>query len=55
MGRPPLLSKLIEGEKLYLHLAVSKDVVSEALIREGEKVQRSVYYLSKKKLLDAET
>ena len=36
---PPLLLKPIDGEKLYLYLAVSKEVVSIALVREEEKVQ----------------
>ena len=30
LGQLPLLSKLIEGEKLYLYLAVSKEAVSAA-------------------------
>ena len=34
LGRPPLLSKLIKGEKLYVYLAVSKEVVSVALVKE---------------------
>ena len=50
----PFLSKTIEREKLYLYLAVSKEAVSIALVREEEKVQWSVYYVSKR-LLDAET
>ena len=39
LGCPPLLSKPIDGEKLYLYLVVSKKVVSITLIREEEKVQ----------------
>ena len=39
LGRLPLLSKPIEGEKLYLYLAVSKEPVSAALVRVEEKVQ----------------
>ena len=53
MGRPPLLSKPVEGEVLYLYLAVSPDAISVALVREEEKVQWFVYYVSKR-LLDAE-
>ena len=33
-----LLSKLIDGKKLCLYLAVSKEVVSVAMVREEEKV-----------------
>lgn len=54
MGQPPLLSKSIDGRKLYIYLAVSQHIVSAALIREEEKVQWSVYYVSKC-LLDIET
>ena len=54
MGHPPLLSKPIDGEKLYLYLTVSKEIVSPALVREEEKVQWPVYYVSKR-LLDTET
>ena len=48
------MSKPIEGEKLYLYLAVSEEVVSVALIRKEEKVQWPVYYISKMSL-DTET
>ena len=47
-----LLSKPIEGEKLYLYLAVSKEAISVALVRVEEKVQWPIYYVSKR-LLDA--
>ena len=53
LGRPPLLSKPIDREKLYLYLVVSKEVMSTALVREEEKVQWPVYYVSKR-LLDTE-
>ena len=54
LGRPLLLSKPIVGEKLYLYLLVSKEAVSAALIREDERIQWPIYYVSKR-LLDAET
>ena len=54
LGRPPLLSKPIEGENLYLYLTVSMQTVSAALVREEEKVPWLVYYVSKR-LLDADT
>ena len=38
LGRPPLLSKPIEREKLYLYLAVSEEAISTELVREEEKV-----------------
>ena len=54
LGCPPLLSKPIEGEKLYLYLVVFKEAVSSALVKEEDKVQWLVYYVSKR-LLDIET
>ena len=44
----------MDGVKLYLYLAISKEAVSAALVREEQKVQWLVYYMSKR-LLDAET
>ena len=54
LNKPPLLSKPIEGEPLYLYLAVMVYVISRALVREEYKVHWSVYYISKR-LIDAET
>ena len=54
LGKPILPSKLVEGEPLFLYLAVSEYAVSGALIREEEKVQWPMYYISKR-LVDAET
>ncbi|KAI5351123.1 hypothetical protein L3X38_004014 [Prunus dulcis] len=51
---PPLLSKSIPGEDLYIYLAVSDSAVSSALIREELGAQYPVFYTSKA-LLDAET
>ena len=46
MTKPPLLSPLVMGEKLYLYLVVSNRAVSLALIREEGNVQKPVYYTS---------
>ena len=54
LGRTLLLSKPIDGEKLYMYLAVSREAISAILVREEEKVQWPVYYVSKR-LLDAGT
>nr|XP_023903529.1 uncharacterized protein LOC112015361 [Quercus suber] len=43
----PLLSPSVQGEQLYLYLAVTPHAVSSALVREEDKVQRPVYYTSK--------
>ena len=39
LGRSLLLSKPIEGEKLYIYLVVSEEAVSAALVKKEEKVQ----------------
>ncbi|XP_059428507.1 uncharacterized protein LOC132162267 [Corylus avellana] len=44
---PPLLSRAVPGEILYLYLAVSPTAVSAALIREEEGVQKPVYFISR--------
>ena len=54
LGHLLLLSKPIQGEKLYLYLAISEEAVSAALVVKGEKIQWSIYYMSKK-LLDTKT
>ena len=54
LGCPPLLSKPIDGEKLYLYLAVSEEAVSATFVREQEKIQWPIYYESKR-LLNTET
>ncbi|XP_028110223.1 uncharacterized protein LOC114308761 [Camellia sinensis] len=54
LSTPPLLSTPEPGEELYLYLAVSDHAVSAVLIREVNKEQRPVYYVSKT-LLDAMT
>ncbi|XP_065632981.1 uncharacterized protein LOC112035103 [Quercus suber] len=45
-SNPPLLSPSKEGENLYLYLAVSSTAVSAALIREEDRKQLPVYYVS---------
>ena len=47
LTKAPLLSPSVVGEELYLYLAITLYVVSSALIREEDKVQRPVYYTSK--------
>ena len=44
---PPLLSLFKLGEDLYLYIAVSQVVVSVALVREEERTQRPVYFVSR--------
>lgn len=42
------LSKSICGEHLYLYLAISANALSAARVREEQKVQSPVYYVSKR-------
>ncbi|KAI5336693.1 hypothetical protein L3X38_015961 [Prunus dulcis] len=51
---PPLLSKPISGEDLFVYLAMSDSAISSALIREELGAQHPIFYTSKA-LLDAET
>ena len=46
LSNPPLLSPSKEGEDLFLYLVVSITAVSAALIREKNKIQFPVYYIS---------
>ena len=48
MEKPPMLSKPADDETLFLYLAVSSHALSAALIREDDKVQYPVYYISKR-------
>ncbi|GKV17643.1 hypothetical protein SLEP1_g28117 [Rubroshorea leprosula] len=47
LGSPPLLTKAVEGEILYLYLGISDAAVSSVLIREADKQQKPVYYASR--------
>lgn len=51
---PTLLSKPVEGEDLYLYMAVTDTSVSAVLIREDSDKLLPIFYISKT-LLDAET
>ena len=47
MATPPLLSKPKQGEVLYLCLAVSDKSLSAVLVKQEDKVQKPIYYVSK--------
>ena len=44
---PPVLSKPMDGEPFYIYLLVTEKAISLVLVREEEKQQKSVYYISK--------
>ena len=46
LSNPPLLSPSKEGEDLFLYLAVSVTAVNATLIREENRVQLPMYYVS---------
>ena len=54
LGSPPLLSKSLCGETLYVYLAVSDSAVSAVLICQEGRTQLPVYYVSHS-LVSAET
>ncbi|GAU22742.1 hypothetical protein TSUD_138660 [Trifolium subterraneum] len=47
LSEPPVLTRPVEGEKLYLYLAVASEAVSAVLIRETEQGQKAVYFVSR--------
>ncbi|GKV51507.1 hypothetical protein SLEP1_g58152 [Rubroshorea leprosula] len=53
LASPPLLSKPIEGERLYLYLGIADEAVNSILLREQDKQQKLICYISKV-LQDAE-
>ena len=53
MAQPPVLSKPVDGETLFIYLAITEYAASAVLVREEEGVQNAVYYVSKR-LIGAE-
>ena len=47
MAEPPLLAKPNADEVLYLYLVISDKAISAMLVKEEEKIQKPVYYVSK--------
>ncbi|GAU45897.1 hypothetical protein TSUD_24990 [Trifolium subterraneum] len=47
LSEPPVLTRPVEGEKLYLYLAVASEAISAVLIRETEQGQKHVYFVSR--------
>ncbi|GKV47203.1 hypothetical protein SLEP1_g54121 [Rubroshorea leprosula] len=43
---PPLLTKAVDGEILYLYLGISDEAISSVLVREEAKQQKPIYYIS---------
>ena len=54
LATPPVLAKPVEGEPLFLYIAVSATAVSGVLIREERGEHKPIFYISKT-LLDAES
>ncbi|XP_050229096.1 uncharacterized protein LOC126678235 [Mercurialis annua] len=47
LTNPPLLSRPIVGETLYLCLSVGRETIASVLVREEEEEQRPIYYISR--------
>ncbi|GKV41017.1 hypothetical protein SLEP1_g48598 [Rubroshorea leprosula] len=47
LASAPLLSKPVEGESLYLYIGVTREAVSSVLLREENKNQKPICYVSK--------
>ncbi|GKU93606.1 hypothetical protein SLEP1_g7183 [Rubroshorea leprosula] len=47
LASAPLLSKPVEGESLYLYIGVAREAVSSVLLREENKNQKPICYVSK--------
>ena len=47
-SQPPILSKLVEKETLFIYLAITEYAASAVLIREEDNIQKVVYYMSKR-------
>ncbi|KAJ3684300.1 hypothetical protein LUZ61_013464 [Rhynchospora tenuis] len=54
LSTPPIISRPVKGEPLYLYISTNDDAISAALVREEEGVQKPVYFISRI-LRDAET
>ena len=50
LAEPPILSKPETGEVLFLYLSTTEHAISAVLVREEEKLQKPVYYISKRLL-----
>ncbi|GAU40178.1 hypothetical protein TSUD_292830 [Trifolium subterraneum] len=51
LSEPPVLTRPVEDEKLYLYLAVASEAISVVLIRETEQGQKLVYFALKAQVL----
>ena len=47
LSRPPIMSKLEKDEVLFAYIAIASHVVSLVLVRDENRVQRPVCYVSK--------
>ncbi|XP_072062247.1 uncharacterized protein [Arachis hypogaea] len=47
LSEPPVLSKPREGKPLYLYLAVTTQAMAAVLVREEDKTQHPIYFISK--------
>lgn len=48
LAQLPVLAKTIYGETLFIYLAVTEHAISVASVKEDDRVQHPVYYISKR-------
>ncbi|GKU93117.1 hypothetical protein SLEP1_g6745 [Rubroshorea leprosula] len=46
LSSPPLLTKAVDGELLYLYLGISDEAISLVMVREEARQQKPIYYIS---------
>ncbi|GKV39077.1 hypothetical protein SLEP1_g46896 [Rubroshorea leprosula] len=46
LSSPPLLTKAVDGELLYLYLGIADEGISSVLVREEARQQKPIYYIS---------
>ncbi|GKV50197.1 hypothetical protein SLEP1_g56910 [Rubroshorea leprosula] len=46
LSSPPLLTKVVDEEILYLYLGISDEAISSVLVREEAKQQKPIYYIN---------
>ncbi|GLU06784.1 hypothetical protein SLE2022_237810 [Rubroshorea leprosula] len=46
LSSPPLLTKAVDGEILYLYLGISDEAISSVLVREEARQQKLIYYIN---------
>lgn len=46
LSAPPTLTKLDQGDTLYLYFAIANEAISTTLVKDNNKTQKLVYFVS---------